>query len=677
MKKQDPIIVPKGIRYLSQWESFSIPNFPCIINKTITGCGFTEYCITNSENIILCSPRKILLENKEEQHENQVYYVRNDLDKSPKVDIDLNKTTNKKGLDSETTLSKEDIKKAVRNLKLRVQTYINSCIVNNVPAKILVTYDSFRLVKDAIKELETQNVSLNDFRVVVDEWQAIFVDSTFKSDTELEFIYQLSDLQKVCFVSATPYIEKYLNELDEFKELPYYELDWETAEPLRVTRPYIEKHPCSKSIISFACDKIDQYRKGEGEIFAYTDSNGRICEIQSKEAVIYVNSVKNICDIIRKAGLTLEETNVLCSRDSANHSDVKNAFGIRTKGVEVLGKVPKRGQPHKMFTLCTRTVYLGADFYSTNAKSFVFADANVDSLTVDISLDLPQIVGRQRLDENPWKNRAELYVKTISEGNIETEEQLDARIDKKDKATYDLLNAWNDTRPEAKHSLAENYLYTAKTANYKTNYVSVSVHNGKDLVPVFNKYVRISERRAWELQQRNYKDDITVFDSLKEGNDVGISEVDRIIQDLKSYTTFPEKMKRIYDLNLPDVVANAVLKRLPIDYGNFYRSVSPENAKRMSYRKNALEKKYTRSINNQAVDKELLLFGLQESFVIGNRYSKSEIKEKLGDIYRQIKLDKTPKATDLEEYFQIKRCAITVDEKRVEGIEILGMKVED
>lgn len=64
-----------------------------------------------------------------------------------------------------------------------------------------------------------------------------------------------------------------------------------------------------------------------------------------------------------------------------------------------------------MFTLCTRTVYLGADFYSTCARSFIFSDANIDCLSVDISLDLPQILGRQRLDCNPWKNCAELYYK--------------------------------------------------------------------------------------------------------------------------------------------------------------------------------------------------------------------------------------------------------------------------
>ena len=76
-----------------------------------------------------------------------------------------------------------------------------------------------------------------------------------------------------------------------------------------------------------------------------------------------------------------------------------------------------------MFTLCTRTVYLGADFYSTNARTFIFSDANVDSLTVDITLDLPQILGRQRLDENPWKNRADLYYKTINKDNKITKQE--------------------------------------------------------------------------------------------------------------------------------------------------------------------------------------------------------------------------------------------------------------
>ena len=73
MEKQK-IIVPKGIRYVGQedpetgkrvWDyELSNYEFPHILNKKLTGCGYTEYCIKNKQKLILISPRKFLLENK-------------------------------------------------------------------------------------------------------------------------------------------------------------------------------------------------------------------------------------------------------------------------------------------------------------------------------------------------------------------------------------------------------------------------------------------------------------------------------------------------------------------------------------------------------------------------------------------------------------------------------------
>ena len=94
--EKETIVVPKGIRYIDQWDSFSLPNHPCIINKTITGCGFTEYCLTSPDNVILCSPRKVLLENKEEQHKGEVFYARSGLEKSTNFEKDLTATKKSK-----------------------------------------------------------------------------------------------------------------------------------------------------------------------------------------------------------------------------------------------------------------------------------------------------------------------------------------------------------------------------------------------------------------------------------------------------------------------------------------------------------------------------------------------------------------------------------------------------
>ena len=91
--KKSKVIVPAGIRYIGEWKDFTIPDYPCIMDKKIPGCGFTEYCITNSEDIILCSPRKILLSNKEEQHPGEILYVKNELDQDTTTDKNLEKIT--------------------------------------------------------------------------------------------------------------------------------------------------------------------------------------------------------------------------------------------------------------------------------------------------------------------------------------------------------------------------------------------------------------------------------------------------------------------------------------------------------------------------------------------------------------------------------------------------------
>ena len=149
--KKEKINVPKGIRYISEWVGFSLPENPCILNKQLTGCGFTKYCITNSEDVILCSPRKVLLENKEKQHPG-VLYVKNELEKAPPIDKDL--TAEPKAKDLIEVIVKEN-KEKLEQLKVTIINYVLQRKKNRLPVKILVTYDSFRLVKEALlKQLQ-------------------------------------------------------------------------------------------------------------------------------------------------------------------------------------------------------------------------------------------------------------------------------------------------------------------------------------------------------------------------------------------------------------------------------------------------------------------------------------------------------------------------------------------
>ena len=681
------IVVPSGIRYINQWDSFSLPNHPCIINKTITGCGFTEYCLTNSDNVILCSPRKILLENKAEQHKDTVLYAKSGLDTFVNFEKDLSTSSKKPEKEEKQPVSEEEIKDIITAFKESIKQYYQECTIKQKPCKILVTYDSFRHVRSALES------SMSNFYVVVDEFQSVFTDAKFKSTTEIEFLTQLQGISNLSFVSATPMLDKYLEMLDEFKDLPYYELDWETEDPSRVSIPKLNTHSCYKSVLPAACEIIQKYLNSDFETTAVMKEN-EVTNVESREAVLYVNSVKNICDIISRCGLKPENTNVLCSNTDDNESKIRKAFGFTKKsfedkygkGVTCIGKVPTREEKNKMFTLCTRTVYLGADFYSDNARTFIFSDANIDSLTVDITIDLPQILGRQRLEENPWKNRAELYYKTLDSKKSLTQEDFDAIREQKIKKTENLLLSYKLTTAEAKHDLAETYQFVAKTANYKDNYVAVNTHGGGDLIPVFNNLVMINDMRSYEIQQVDYKDRFRVFNAL--GEQVKQSDlVQKILQEFENQPFFTGKMKYLYSLHMDEDVAKQVLNNIyDTHYAKYYWTISASRAGSLKYQKGELEKEYQARLHPEIVSSKYTVEDLEKkekakdiiltTFLPDNKYLKSDIKETLRKIYEDCGYNKTPKASDLDEYFELRSCQIKNKEtgKKDHGFEILKKK---
>lgn len=78
---KDEKFVPYGIQFISDWDDYEFPRGRhLIVDKGVTGCGYTEYCLKpQTGNVVLCSPRKLLLENKAEQHEGDpnILYLEN------------------------------------------------------------------------------------------------------------------------------------------------------------------------------------------------------------------------------------------------------------------------------------------------------------------------------------------------------------------------------------------------------------------------------------------------------------------------------------------------------------------------------------------------------------------------------------------------------------------------
>ena len=685
-----PIEVPEDIEYISQWNDFIYPLEHVILDKTICGCGFTEYCLNNTIPTVLCSPRKKLLENKEEQHNSgenpqmrPVYYFRNDYENN--IDYDGNRGEEKlktpfdsneesasnylsaiKEQENLDLLEKSEKKDYLRPIKDQLRSYIESCASQGNPFKIIVTYDSLHHVLDVLNEY----YSSNTYVIVIDEFQSIFMDSSFKADVELDFVEDVKGCANVLYLSATPMLEKYLVELDYFKDLPMYKFKWD---PRRVESVRSELRVV-RSINNEVAKIIQNYR--EGKYFDKVLSDGTIR--YSKELVIFVNSIRSICDIIRKCDLKPEETNIICSDSSTNIKQLK-------KVGHQIGNIPTYGQPHKMFTLCTRTTYLGADFYSTNAFTVVCSDCNIQTMTIDISLDLPQILGRQRLKENVFRNEVLiLYKSETKKGAVINEKKLvnDEKVRVKEEETKKLLEGYKGMTDEQQKSWSEK----AKRDKdlYSKDYLGVSKRTGK---ATFNYLVKIADRRAYDVTRKEYIDEITIRRGIESIESSNITVVDNIntelqgvyeyfIQKFNEDNNFERRMRLLYDINeqypgfFQAYSSSPLQCIIPINYQNYINILGFEKIKTLKYRESDIIS-YIQSQQN------LQNSSITSLFNVGDKYTKKQIKEILANFYSLNNITKTPKASDLEQYYILKTIKLKVNDKWENGFEIIKKKEVD
>ena len=659
MLNRNYLNVPVGIKFISDWKELELPKGHYILNKIVTGCGFTEYFLNNNIPTILCSPRKALLGNKHRQHKidgRPTYLYKNKFDTETNMDIG---SAEKMSIEN-VIEDPNQILEYNRDLQGYIETNYN--IFNDVIPKILVTYDSLWHVLEVINNISP--TLLEQFQVVVDEFQSIFSDASFKATTELGFLTYLQNVPNVCYLSATPVLDRYLSELDEFKNLPYYELVWDSS---MITKPVINR----KKIVSIpeACyNIIQEYKNG---IYPRKYYNNQI--IESKEVVFYINSVTDICKIIKKANLKENEVNVICAHDS------KNLKKLKKVGIKDYGIVPLKGQPHKQFTFCTRTVYIGTDFYSTNASTVICSDCNLSSMSLDISLDIPQIIGRQRLDENIFKHDVTFFYKT-SKLDL-SKDKFDELVNKKIKETNTNINLFNSNIEKDQKDLVVSMTRDQVIFNrYKKNYSCVvDTPTGPKII--FNKLVLLSEQRAWELQQLNYKDEVTVLKSLQEeGFDCQLYTEENLVliqeflqefnQDrnfkrcMRLYCSFLDQYPTLFSILLK-------ISEIPNTFHMYYELLGHDGIRAYSYEELPLRNEVEIKLKVPEIRTAILF-----SFQPGNKYSRGYIKEKLQEIYDQLGFKKKAKAADLEEYFELRRVKIknSILNKYDEGFEIIQLK---
>jgi hypothetical protein len=104
-------------------------------------------------------------------------------------------------------------------------------------------------------------------------------------------------------------------------------------------------------------------------------------------------------------------------------------------------------------------------------------------------------------------------------------------------------------------------------------------------------------------------------------------------------------------------------------FETYYNFFGTEGCRAVSYREFLLKDRI-----DDFMKTDKMRDAIYETFRIGQKYSSKYIKEKLKEFHREFGISATPKATDLENYYELKPIQIFTNGKRDRGFLILGEK---
>ena len=145
---------------------------------------------------------------------------------------------------------------------------------------------------------------------------------------------------------------------------------------------------------------------------------------------------------------------------------------------------------------------------------------------------------------------------------------------------------------------------------------------------------------------------------------------DDIVIKFKGLPTFRDRMKFLCKEDIDNI--SDILNQIPLVYKVYYIALGPERCKALNYEVTKISKEFS----DMQFDKSQLRDEICNIFEVGKRYTNSEVKETLKNLYTSFGYNKTPKANDLEKYFEIRPCKITNKEtgKRDHGFKIIKRK---
>jgi hypothetical protein len=286
------------------------------------------------------------------------------------------------------------------------------------------------------------------------------------------------------------------------------------------------------------------------------------------------------------------------------------------------------------------TAFEGVDFYSLSASTYVIANYNVSSLSLDIASDIPQIIGRQRRKDNPFRNTIHLFYKDNK--RVLNDDEFIASQAHKMQESQEQIDIWQSASPKCKETALNNLNTYIK---HYPNALYISTTSGE---PVINNLLIVSERYCYDVIKNHHQWFIMSSNAYGRAYSMPVQELkDRlsVAQPLSdalrvAYDYFARADKALiaeYFIMLRNEGYNEI--------GYYYSNLSPYRIKACGFNSTKLDTE----IENDKAGCKISMY-LPQYFEFGKVYTRKYIKEKLQKIYDNLGIKKTAKATDLAEY---------------------------
>lgn len=451
--------------------------------------------------------------------------------------------------------------------------------------KIISTYDSLYRIEHLIGKC----------RVLVDEVQSFFKNYNDKTDIKTaRNLYRttLSILEKhkeyVTFVSATPIDVKYFPEW--VRQLKQIEYEFEVT---------YRKQP----VLVKTANPLREL--AEGIILPIIkDGQVTVAGKSFKKCLIFINSISDVKKIVSDYGIDPSLCGMYCGDTVENDARLKEMEITRITGLWDL----------KQFSFVTSSGWAGCDFYDTEAMTIIVSNTNRNYTMVDINTDLMQAVSRLRNSDNPNRDKyIFIYNQTVF---TKSEQELLSWVEEKKSDLLDNCELMND--PTSKRG---NIRSVMKDADFKRFCYQ---ENGKWIIDEFqfNTLVyEIKEVRNKFLKGFDFSiDESEIFVSLT-GKQTGITYkqvLNKIINEEE--LTIEEKASKWY--------------KMILSYYNTFGKYTADQR----FCENHLK---TRDVSDE------LIALVKQNFRFVKQIDRNQAKTRLQNIYNELGIKRTAKATDL------------------------------